>query len=50
MPQPTGVIHPDCKKFHEETGLCVCTTVACIGCGKRHAPHKPCPKPAEVKP
>jgi hypothetical protein len=43
-PAPDGKIHPDCKLFHETTGQCICLMVACVGCGKRHAPHKPCPR------
>jgi hypothetical protein len=43
-PAPDGQLHPDCRAFHKETGMCICLMVGCVGCGKHHAPHKPCPK------
>jgi hypothetical protein len=49
-PAPDGQLHPDCRAFHEDTGMCICLMVACVGCGKHHAPHKPCPRSCRDKP
>jgi hypothetical protein len=49
-PAPDGQLHPDCRAFHKETGMCICLMVGCVGCGKHHAPHKPCPRSCRDKP
>jgi hypothetical protein len=48
-PPPDGKIHDDCRRFHAETGECICLTVACAACEKRHAPFKRCPKPRQAQ-
>jgi len=38
-----GSLHPACSQMHEYS-FCICLTVECVFCQKRHPPHKQCPK------